>query len=387
MEILNLEDIKVLATVWEKPCISIYLRMHDKGKETRQNAIRFKNALNKVKAALEKQPADAANVRDEIEPLGKLLDDGAFWRSQSRGLAVFISPGNSRIYRLPVDFEDLQIVSGRFHLKPVLPLITENFRFYLLAISQNSNRFYRCDRLRSDALNLEKMPKSMEDALKYQLEQRQFQFYTGAPVQRGTSRRASVFHGQGLGADEQNDQLLQYCRLIDAAVYEVLRNETAPLVLAGVERLLAIFKEASDYPNLMPEGIIGNPERISETDLHRQAWQVASAELIGRKREAIEKYNTFKGTGLATADLPMLLRCAFDGRIDRLIVGEGLHQWGRCDENGGNVEIFPGRKHAPGEMDLLDVAACETIMKGGEIFTVEPSQIPEGAAAAAVLRF
>ncbi|RJQ70849.1 MAG: hypothetical protein C4519_19770 [Desulfobacteraceae bacterium] len=388
MDIFNTEDFKTLAAVSPGPCISIYLRMFDKGKETRQNAIRFKNALSDLKAALEKLPGDTSEVRSRLEPIGALLDDGAFWRNQSQGLAVFACPGISRVYRLPLGFEDLQIVAGRFHLKPVLPLISENLRFYILAISQNSTRFFRCDRLHIDPVAVDKMPKDIDDALGYELEQRQFQFYTGAPVERGTTRRSAVFHGQGFPANEMNDRLLRYCRQIDAAVFEVLRNEAAPLVLAGVDKLLAIYKEATGYHNVKGTSIIGNHEHSSDADMHRQAWQVASSDLDERRQKAIEKYNTLKGTGLAVADVPSIVSCAFDGRVDRLILGAGLHVWGKCDGTGRNVEIHSDRKQAPDVLDLLDVAACETILKGGEVWTVDPAQMQENSVpAAATLRF
>jgi hypothetical protein len=180
---------------------------------------------------------------------------------------------------------------------------------------------------------------------------------------------------------------MRYCRLIDGAVFEILRNETSPLVLAGVEKLLSIYSEATEYPNLMEDLINGNPELMSETDLHRQGWQAASGELEEIKRRVLKKYHALKGTGLASADLPSILSFAFDGRIDRLVIGNRVHQWGLCDENGRNAQMSDDPDRIAGALDLLDVAACKTLLKGGEVFALEPHRMPEKAPAIATLRF
>ncbi|KJS28664.1 MAG: hypothetical protein VR64_23365 [Desulfatitalea sp. BRH_c12] len=387
MDIFSLEDFKSLALYSENPCVSLYLRMHAKGKETRQNAIRLKNALADAKGALTALYKDGGKHREMLDPIEALLEDGAFWRTQSQGLAIFLARDVTRVFRLPIAFEDLHVIAPRFHLGPALPLITDNPRFYILALAQNSVQFYRCDRLHCEQLQVQNLPKSIDEALQYDLEQRQFQFYTGGPVVRGTHRRAAVFHGQGSSANDVNDNLLRYCRMIDDALYEVLRNETAPLVLAGVDYLQAIFREASDYPHMKPEGVIGNVERVSADELHRQAWEVMSSELRTRRVKGIARYNELKGTGLTFMDLPSILSSAIDGRVAQLIVGERLHRWGSYDENGQEVKIVSDDSPAPGLVDLLDVAACETILKGGEVWRVDPSEIPDKAPAVATLRY
>jgi len=54
-----------------------------------------------------------------------------------------ISPEVFLYYRLPIEFQELVVVSDQFHLKPLLYLINNDGRFYLLALSQNDVRFLR----------------------------------------------------------------------------------------------------------------------------------------------------------------------------------------------------------------------------------------------------
>ena len=78
-----------------------------------------------------------------------------------------------------------------------------------------------------------------------------------------------MFHGQS--ADDAKDRILRYFRQIDAGLRDLLREAQVPLVLAGVEYLLPIYKEVNTYQHLLDGGISGNPEGVN-FDLHRQAW-------------------------------------------------------------------------------------------------------------------
>lgn len=68
-----------------------------------------------------------------------------------------------------------------------------------------------------------------------------------------------VFHGHGIG--DEVDRVLQerFLRKVDEGLWEVLREERAPLVLAGVGHLCAIFREVTRYANVLDQGIEGNP--------------------------------------------------------------------------------------------------------------------------------
>jgi hypothetical protein len=68
-----------------------------------------------------------------------------------------------------------------------------------------------------------------------------------------------------------------------------------------------------------------------------------------------------------------------------LAVARDVQRWGHLDRATGAVEQRAAA--APGDEDLLDVAAEATILNGGTVYAVEPGQMPDGAAIAAVLRY
>ncbi|MDK3156606.1 hypothetical protein QPK87_08445 [Kamptonema cortianum] len=205
MPLLSLDQLANL-TQTEEPSISIYLPTERRSKETRQNPIRFKNLIRQAEEQLIEQGLKTQEAHQLLQAAHE-LDTYDFWQHQSDGLAIFISPSLFRYYRLPLDFEELAVVSDRFHLKPLLSLFTGDGQFYLLALSQNQVRLFQGSRFSISEVELENVPQGIAEALRYDDPEQQLQFHTRTQPARaeGDSRsdpygnRAAIFHGQGGG--------------------------------------------------------------------------------------------------------------------------------------------------------------------------------------------
>jgi hypothetical protein len=95
--------------------------------------------------------------------------------------------------------------------------------------------------------------------------------------------RAAMFHGHGVGKDDAKDNILRFFHLLDQGLYALLGKESAPLVLAGVDYLFPIYREANSYPHLMERGIAGNPEGLKGEELHEQGWRIVEPERVPDK--------------------------------------------------------------------------------------------------------
>ncbi|MGC2661941.1 MAG: hypothetical protein WA324_28610, partial [Bryobacteraceae bacterium] len=76
---------------------------------------------------------------------------------------------------------------------------------------------------------------------------------------------------------------------------------------------------------------------------------------------------------------------ANDGRVHVLLVSDSLESTGRFEENLHQVTVR--EDGAPEEEDLLNDAAVQTILHGGQVLVTSNPQMPNGAAMAALLRF
>jgi len=190
MELLRHEQLQSLIQPTEGPCISIFMPTHRGGVEVKQGPIVLKNQIKKVEEQLSGEGRRSAAVRSLLEPLRELCDNNGFWQYQSDGLAIFRSPEVFRYYRLPLHFDELQVITDRFHVKPLLRLFTEDGRFYLLTLSKNDIHFYQCTRYGARELELpEGTPRSLRDLLAVAGVQKQHQMHTAGMGRRPRTKR------------------------------------------------------------------------------------------------------------------------------------------------------------------------------------------------------
>ena len=197
-----------------------------------------------------------------------------------------------------------------------------------------------------------------------------------------------TIHGQGGGSDESaKNDLLRYFRLVSDGLTEFLQGDRVPLVLAGVEYLLPIYKEANTYPNLIETVITGNPDLLSADELHKSAWEILGPHFQAAQEEALAYYQQLAGQASERVanTLEKIVPAAFNGRVETLFVAAGVQQWGVFNPVTNKIEFH--EQIESGDETLLDLAAVQTYLKGGIVYTVEPEKVPGGTNAAAVLRY
>jgi hypothetical protein len=201
----------------------------------------------------------------------------------------------------------------------------------------------------------------------------------------GKGKQSSVFHGQGGVRDSHKDELAQYFRLIDAALAPVLADEQAPLVLAGVDYLLPIYRKVCRYPHLAAVELPGNFEHLGVKQIHGQVWPLIKPVLGEARQLAADKYRRLAGTGKTTDDIRQALPAAFAGQIETLFVPAQRQVWGVCDPQGQVADVHGEQQR--GDDDLLDTAAVQTLLHRGSVYVVDKQEIPSTEELAAVYRF
>ena len=384
MDKLTLDDLGALAVQGATPCVSIFMPTHRAGQETQQDPIRLKNLLDEAEAQLVDAGLRSPEAREVLQPAQALMDNSAFWRHQSDGLALFAAPGLFRTYRLPLDLGELLIVAPRFHVKPLLPFFAGDGHFFILALSQNQVRLLAATRHGVVEIELEDTPTSLVEALPREEAEKHLQFQTGTGVAGEGGDRSAVFHGHDPD-DETKNRILRFFQRVDKGLNHVLRDERSPLVLAGVQYLLPIYQEANSYPHLVDEGITGNPDNLKAEELHAPAWDIVEPQFAAAQREALADYAQQAGTGRTSGRIGEVVPAAHYGRVAVLWVALGTQMWGRFDPETGNLQRRD--EPEPGDEDLLDLSAFQTLLKGGTVYAVEESMVPGGGVVAALLRY
>lgn len=388
--LLTKEDLKLLIRQKQDgPFTSIYMPTYRAGPGTRENPIRFKNLVEEAENRLIDMGLRSSEARKLLEPAKKLIEDYDFWQQQNDGLAMFLAPELFRHYRLPLNFEELVVVTDRFHLKPLMPLLSDDGQYYVLALSQNEVKLFQGSRYSIKELELyEEIPTSLSEALRFDLPQKQQQFHTATATPGNPGgRRPTQYHGHGVGTDEEKDNLLRFFQKIDKGLHSFLKNnDSRPLVLAGVEYLFPIYQEANTYPNLISDnGVTGNPEHLKPEMLHQQAWQVVEPLFKQVRQKALAQYKELANTEQASKDARTILPAARFGKVETLFVAVERQLWGAFDADTNTVRLH--QEGEIGDEDLLNFAAVQTLLYGGTVYAVSPSEVPDDTLMAAVFRY
>lgn len=385
MESLTLEQIKGLAQQTENPSISIFLPTHRAGQDTQQDPIRFKNLLRDAEKQFLDSGMGPREVSALLEPAQALLGDPYFWSHQYEGLAVFMTSEDFHSYRLPFKVEELLIIAQSYYVKPVLPLFTNNGHYYILAISQDGVRLFEGTRNSVGQIDLpDGTPVNLEEALRLDGRQKTLQMHTGTSQSEAGQ---GMFHGQGPGEEEQKVWIEQYLNLVDTGLKDIFREQQLPLVLAGVDYLLPIYRKVSEYANIMQKGITGSPEYLRPEELQEQAWPIVEAYFRQETEKTVEQYHQLADTDKATDNVEQIVAAAFNGRVDKLILSIENQIWGAFNPKDGKVTRSSNGQSKKHNLALLDFTAMNTLQNGGTVCALSQDEMPTDSPIAAVFRY
>lgn len=383
MKHFSVETLKQLMEMSDDFCISLYMPT-DRAAADNTDRIQFKNLMGQAETTARKRFPKNKSVDEMIDKGRRLYEDEGFWRGQKDGLAVFLSPQEFRQYRLPLRFEEVVSVSRRPFIKPLIPLVMADSWFYVLALSQSGVRLFACTRHHVEEVELPDVPGGIDESLRYDEKHYHLQFHTGTPA--GGGNRPAMYHGQGVGIDDRKDDILRYFQEVNKGLPADLTTPLAPLVLAGVDYLLPIFRQACSHPWLLDDYVVGNPEMLSARELHAKALPIVQPEFEAKQRDAEAQYREQAGLGRTAAGVETVVPAAAFGRVDTLFVAIDERCPGKFDPDAGRV--VRSEKGDDGIEDLLDLAAAETIRNGGSVYAVPRKNLPDvNVAAVALLRY
>lgn len=377
------------------PLITLYLHTHRTTAEKDQDRIRLKNLLRDVCDDLAATGMPRTETAALCEPARSLLDRDEFWRETSEGLAIFVAEDLTEIMKLDTPVPELGLAGDRFGLRPLLVARHQERDFFALALSKNGCRLFRGDGESIEQVALEDVPASLADETKYDQREESLQFSTvpGPQAVAGTGRAQGMFHGHGGEKDVEKTDLERYLRKVERAVAkQIAHEESVPLVLMGVEYAIATYR-ALDTSRAVAGQVTGATEELAPHQIHAAALAELAPHFAGRVDSVLAELAAKEGTGLVETGIERIAQAALGGRVRTLLVGEGLGPFGVVDRNTSGVRVVTVdtprclRAEPLPEIadecgwDLVDLAAAETILHGGDVIAVGPDRAIDGAIA------
>jgi len=393
MALINKSDIEKLINVQSNTnalCLSFYLPTHRAGKETLngQDSIAFKNQVRKARELLERHDVPEAEIAEYIKPAEDLLHDNNFWRHQGEGLAVFATKGYSAHYTLPVTMPEEVYVLDQFYFTPMLPILSQNGRFFVLWLYREKITFYEAtiDSIRQIDIS-SFVPESMNESLKFDVKGNDQDYNYSRTAVNGTGILTSP-RGFSQG-DQQHDRVREFMIDIDNNLQQILHNATEPLILAGVDHYCSIYRTYSKYKNIVPQNINMNEGVDSMNTLHEKAVAVMKPLMQQGHTESLTRYQNVAGTGATSEDVATVAAEAVHGRVDTLFITPSQPVWGVYNPVSATAEVHD--EYQRGDDDLINLAAIKTIAQGGKVYVNSYNGLSEGtdgrASVKALFRF
>jgi len=380
MIIFTRKELEILSKSTDGYHISLFQPTYSSGNDLEQNPIRFKNLLKKAEEALLKEDLKKNDVKSILEPLYLLQNNDFFWRHQSKGLALFLSATHYRHYHTNHTFVEQAVVGHRFHLKPLLPLLSREENFYILALSQEHCRLIQCNRdlkQEVDLIGLETVTsKIIGDK---DTENRNFNHLMGK------GGKGDQMWGTGEASTAEKELIKKSFRAIDQVITKKLGETTDPLIIATVDSNFALYKEVNTYQNLYEGFIPGSPDHESTDVLHEKGFALIRPFFKKQRTQSEELYKQLAGTGRTSIRVDEIVTAALEGKVETLFVARDVEEWGNVDELNHTVTIHPAFEN--GDEDLLSYASIHTLIHKGEVIPVMPEFMPDKSSIAAILRF
>jgi len=382
--ILDRTDFDTLSANHSPFCVSIYLPTHMAGEPVRESKdiLMLKNQIKQAYEQLEARGMASGNIPTYMQHIEALLDDRDFWEHQWNGLALFLSEDYFEAFRIPLEVEPFTYVGTHFYLRPMIPLLNDQTRFYLLKLALEEVVLYEGSHYQLNRIPVEAItPQKLEEVVGYDYKEASLQFHSG----QGEGG-AAIFHGHGSGKDDRKIEVTKFCRAVNEGLHTILHDASYPLVVAAVAYIFAIYEEVNTYNHLLSTPISGNPESVAEEELHQEAWEIVMTATRKELDEKQEQFQNLSQTLQTSADLRDILTGAMNGKVDTLFIEKNKEVWGTFDpqENLLDLDQHPNLHNDA----LLHRAAIETLDKGGVVYEVHTDEMPEaGATVMALFRY
>ncbi|MGD0957713.1 MAG: hypothetical protein ABR953_12930 [Candidatus Acidiferrales bacterium] len=372
-------EYSALAASHEQPCISIFMSDNTPVGGMKQVLTRLKNLLKTAESSFQGFAMTVGEAEDLLKSHWRSVQDNEPVHPGTEGVAIFMSRNFFGRCHLPVAAIERVVVGREFFIRPLLAFVPTNDRFFVLALSQKHVKLFEGSRRGIRERTMKEVPESLREDLQGLHFERRYQMHTASsPASR---QKGAVYHGPSL---DSKDRLVHFFRDIDRGVAASLKGQQAPLVVASVDYLFPIYKEANTYPHLLEEMVTGNPDLLSPYALHAASWRIIEKQLSETRARAFAVYQAHANSSRTSSNLRKVVTAAERGLVRFLFLPSEGEQWGLLADP-ETVHVHSG--YEPGDDELLNLAAILTIRRGGHVYVVPPNELPEGAEVTAVFRF
>lgn len=354
-------DLEKLARVHAFPAVSVLLPVQRELPGNPEDPLRLRSLIDQATERLLREH-DRRQIAPIIEHLNREAAAVDFMHPGA-AVVIFATEAEAHTFVLPFPVRERVVINETFAVRDLVRGLRRLARYRVLVLSGKQAR------LLSGAGG--DLQEARDAGFPLELE---------APREEDTPHRDLPIH------ESQAEEAYRFMfRAVDRALGEMQGADPLPVVLVGVERDLAYFREVSRNQRQIVAQVTGSHVNDSPAQLGALVAPVVAEHFERRAEAAVGELVEAIGRRRAALGVEEVWTCAREGRGHRLLVEEDFRVPARVvDDRLATLE-------APVEPTDLDDAVDEitdaVLVSGGDIVVVPPDTLAEQGHIGLVLRY
>lgn len=357
---------EILAT--QGPCITLVLPPYHPGEQSTSTAVVLKAMLQEAVTQLAKFGLCTAEISEILDPLRELASDPDSLSGSHRGCALLRSPDVFRRVQLTQVRKASVEVGDSFAIRQLLSELTIPREFYILSLSKTAVELHRCTAERSEPVELPKsVPSTLVAALA--LDYPDHDLENRSMIGTSTGSMRAVRFGSGKERENQVSHLADFYKLVDRGIRKYVLNESgAPLVLAGVDECIGVYRATNSYPHLATRHL-HSVESLTPEKALADALALLATDAEEHHRNVLNEMMERLAPSLILTDPRDIVSAAGEGRVRELFLRRELES------------------RSPATEEFLNDAVVQTLLHRGKASELPAVLMPQGSTLVAILRY
>ena len=349
---------KIIKNQTNYPNVSILLTTHKTAPDNNQDAKILKKLLKEAERRLFAE-FNKREIRKLIEKLNKTVRSIDI-RHNLDGLAIFVNNNFEKVVRLPFPVKERVIIDEYFATRDLIRAINRGVNYYTLSVSAGFVRLFEVHR--------DKFSEITEGGFPF-----------ANPFPRGTNMEEST--------SWKEYRLKEFFNMVDKSIVQIQNQHPMNMVIAGVEKNIALYRELSAMTDRIMLTIEGNYDNTSPHDLAAIIWPEVKNKMAVKRRQVIKKLDVAIGRKKLVTGIEEVWKLSRQNRGELLVVEEDFQQAAQISSNGNSLTLINDRGIPGSTDDLVDEIAEKVVSTGGSVVFTENGSLEKYNRIAMILKY
>ncbi len=349
---------KIIRNQSDYPNVSILLTTHKTAPDNNQDAKILKKLLREAERRLLAE-FKKREIRKLIEKLNKTVKSIDI-RHNLEGLAIFVNNNFDKVVRLPFPVRERVIIDENFATRDLIRAINRGINYYTLSVSAGFVRLFEAHR--------DKFSEITEGGFPF-----------ANPFPRGTNLEEST--------SWKESRLREFFNMVDKSIVQIQNQHPMKMVIAGVEKNIALYREVSALTDRIMLTIEGNYDNASPHELAAIIWPEVKNNMALKRRQVIKKLDEAIGREKLVTGIEEVWNLSRQNRGELLVVEEDFQQAVKISSNGNSLTLINDRGASGSTDDLVDEIAEQVVSTGGRVIFAENGSLRKYNRIAMILKY